>query len=288
MPAKARKRASTKSVAKPRSSGLGRLPEWNLGDLYAGIDDPNVKRDLDRADAYSVAFEQDFKGKLAAMAEGPDAAPALAQAVVRYEQLDDLLGKLISYAGLIHAGNTIDPARAKFYGDVQERITNASTHLLFFVLELNRIDDAKLDVAMADPKLGHYRPWLEDIRKEKPYQLEDRIEQLFHEKSMTGYSAWVRLFDETIASLRFKVQGKSLAIEPTLNLLQDSSGAKRKAAAEALAKTFKDNVRLFTLITNTLAKDKEISDRWRGFADVADARHLSNRVEPEVVDALVT
>ena len=287
MPAKARKRAPAKPAAKPRSAGLGRLPEWNLADLYAGLDDPKVKRDLDRADAYSVAFEQDFKGKLAALADGPDAGPKLAHAVTRYEQLDDLLGRLISYAGLIHAGNTIDPARAKFYGDVQERITNASTHLLFFVLELNRIDDAKLDAAMADPKLGYYRPWLEDIRKEKPYQLEDRVEQLFHEKSSTSYSAWNRLFDETIATLRFKVGTKSLAIEPTLNLLQDPNEKTRKAAAQALAKTFKENLRQFALITNTLAKDKEISDRWRGFADVADARHLSNRVEPEVIDALV-
>ncbi len=140
---------------------------------------------------------------------------------------------------------------------------------------------------MADPALGHYRPWLEDVRKDKPYQLEDRVEQLFHEKSVTGYSAWNRLFDETIASLRFKVAGKELAIEPTLNLMQDSDGKKRRKAAEALAKTFKANLRPFTLITNTLAKDKEISDRWRGFKDIADARHLSNRVEPEVVEALV-
>ena len=135
--------------------------------------------------------------------------------------------------------------------------------------------------------MAHYRPWLEDIRKEKPYQLEDRVEQLFHEKSVTAYSAWNRLFDETIARLRFKVGGKSLAIEPTLTLLQDPSEKKRKAAAQALAKTFKANLPQFALITNTLAKDKEISDRWRGFADVADSRHLSNRVEPEVVDALV-
>ena len=141
---------------------------------------------------------------------------------------------------------------------------------------------------MADPALGHYRPWLEDIRKEKPYQLEDRIEQLFHEKSVTAASAWNRLFDETIATLRFKVGGKSLAIEPTLNLMQDSREQIRKAASQALAKTFKENLRVFTLITNTLAKDKEISDRWRGFKDVADARHLSNRVEPEVVEALVS
>ena len=118
------------------------------------------------------------------------------------------------------------PTRAKFYGDVQERITAASLHLLFFTLELNRIDDAALEAAMADPALGHYRPWIEDVRKEKPYQLEDRVEELFHEKSVTGYSAWNRQFDETIASLRFKIGGKALAIEPALNLLQDADGKK--------------------------------------------------------------
>ncbi len=283
------KKASAKSAVKPRAkAGLRQLPEWNLAGLYPGLDAPEVKRDLDYAATYGVAFEEDYKGKLAGLAAGPDAGPSLAGAVKRYEVLEELMGRLISYAGLVHAGDTTDPVRSKFYGDVQERLTAASLHLLFFTLELNRIDDAVLEKAMAHPALGHYRPWLEDIRKEKPYQLEDRIEQLFHEKSMTSYAAWNRLFDETIASLRFKVGAKSLAIEPTLNLLQDSSGKKRKAAAEALATTFKNNVRLFTLITNTLAKDKDISDRWRGFADVADSRHLSNRVEPEVVEALTT
>jgi len=287
MPAQARSSTARRAAKSLSTSGLGPLPEWNLADLYAGIDDPRVKRDLDRADAESIAFEQAYKGKLAALTQGPDAGPALAEAVKRFEALDDLLGRLTSFAGLVHAGNTVDPARAKFYADVQERITAASTHLLFFVLELNRLDDHKLGDAMQDPALGHYRPWLEDIRKEKPYQLEDRIEQLFHEKSVTAYSAWNRLFDETIASLRFKVGTKSLAIEPALNLMQDPKGAVRKAASQALAKTFKENLRTFALITNILAKDKEISDRWRGFADVADARHLSNRVEPEVVEALV-
>jgi oligoendopeptidase F len=282
------KKALRKKPAPNRASAkaLGALPEWNLADLYPALDAPEIKHDLLRVEEDSAAFEQDYKGKLAEMAAGPDAGRALASAVQHYEVLDELMGRLISYAGLVHAGNTTDPVRSKFYGDVQERLTASSLHLLFFTLELNRIDDAVLEAAMQHPALGHYRPWLEDIRKEKPYQLEDRIEQLFHEKSMTGYSAWVRLFDETIASLRFRVQGKNLAIEPTLNLLQDSSGAKRKAAAEALAKTFKDNARLFTLVTNALAKDKDISDRWRGFADVADSRHLSNRVEPEVVEAL--
>jgi oligoendopeptidase F len=270
-----------------KTAGLGTLPEWNLSDLYSRLDSPEIARDLEQADRDCAAFEQEFKGRLAALAKGEGAGGTLAAAVKRYESIDDRLGRLISYASLLYAGNTTDPVLAKFYGDVQERITAASLHLLFFTLELNRIDDATLESAMRDPALGHYRPWLEDVRKEKPYQLEERVEELFHEKSVTVYSAWNRLFDETIAGLRFKVAGKSLAIEPTLNLLQDSDGKKRKAAAEALARTLKENLRPFALITNTLAKDKEISDRWRGFKDIADARHLSNRVEREVVEALV-
>src|ERR1041385_312261 len=277
----------TRKPEKPTTStrkGLGALPEWNLGDLYPAHDAPQVKRDLDRADAESVAFERDYKGKLASLMAGG----TLVESIKRYEALDDLLGRLISFASLFYAGNTTDPIRAKFYGDMQERVTAASLHLLFFTLELNRLDDAALEAAMAEPALGHYRPWIEDVRKEKPYQLEDRVEELFHEKSVTGASAWNRLFDETMGSLRFIIEGKPLAIEQTLSLMQDASEKKRRAASEALAKTFKANQRVFTLITNTLAKDKEISDRWRGFKDIADARHLSNRVEPEVVEALVS
>jgi oligoendopeptidase F len=284
MPARARSAAKpARKPANPSIRGFGDLPEWNLADLYPAMDAHELKRDLARADADSVAFETDYKGRLATLA----AEARLAEAVKRYEALEDLLGRLISYAGLVYAGNNTDPARAKFYGDIQEKITAASLHLLFFTLELNRLDDATLEGAMRDPALGYYRPWIEDVRKEKPYQLEDRVEELFHEKSVTGAGAWNRLFNETIAALRFRVIGKERAIEATLTLLQDPDGRKRQAAAEALAKTFKQNLRTFTLITNTLVKDKEISDRWRGFKDIADARHLSNRVEPEVVEALV-
>src|SRR6201997_4419333 len=286
-----RKPNSGKSAAKASSakasSRADKLPEWNLSDLYAAIDAPEVARDLDRLDAECVAFENDYKGKLAERAAGEGGGLWLAGAVKRYEAIDDLAGRLSSYAGLVHAGDSVDPVISKFYGDVSERLTNASLHLLFFALELNRIDDAVIEAAMRAPELGHYRPWIEDLRKDKPYQLEDRVEQLFHEKSQSGYAAWNRLFDQTIAGLRFKIGAKELAIEPTLNFLQDRDGKKRKAAADALAKTFKANERTFALITNTLAKDKDISDRWRGFKDVADSRHLNNRVEREVVDALV-
>src|SRR4051812_2076674 len=276
-----------RAAAKKAPKTLGALPEWNLADLYSSMDAPAVKGDLDKGETECIEFEKDYKSRLSAIASGPDAGKTLAEAVRRYEAIEDVLGRIISYAGLLYSGNSTDPSVAKFYGDMQERITAASLHLLFFQLELNRLDDSVLEAAMADPALGHYRPWIEDIRKDKPYQLDDRIEQLFHEKSVTGYSAFNRLFDETMVALRFKVGGKLLTQEQTLNLLQDVNPAKRKAAAEALAKTFKENLRLFTLITNTLAKDKEISDRWRGFNDVAASRHLANRIEPEVVDALV-
>jgi len=277
-----------RAAAKSASKSLGPLPDWNLADLYPAMDSSALKRDLERGEAECIDFEKTYKGRLAAIVAAPDAGRVLVEAVKRYEAIEDVLGRVISYAGLLHAGDTADPAIAKFHGDMQERITAASLHLLFFTLEMNRLDDAALEQAMADPALGHYRPWVEDIRKDKPYQLEDRVEQLFHEKSVTGYAAFNRLFDETMVALRFKIGGKSLAIEQAFHLMQDPKPQKRKAAAAALAKTFKENLRLFTLITNTLAKDKEISDRWRGFQDVAGSRHLANRVEPEVVDALVS
>ncbi len=263
------------------------LPEWNLADLYPAMDAPELEGDLIKADIECKAFEEAYKGKLATLLAAADAGPALGAAVKRYEEIDDLIGRIASYGSLIYAGDTSDPARAKFYGDIQERLTDASTHLLFFTLELNRLDDKALEAAMADPALGHYRPWVEDLRKDKPYQLDDKIEQLFHEKSNPSRSAWSRLFDETMASLRFSVNGQELAIEPALNLMQDSKEEVRRAAGQGLAETFSKNLRLFSLITNTLAKDKEISDRWRGFPDVASSRHLANRVEKEVVDAMV-
>ncbi|GLI95018.1 M3 family oligoendopeptidase [Methylocystis echinoides] len=262
------------------------LPEWNLGDLYEGTDSEKLKADLARMGTEVAAFSGDYRGRLKGLADGADASETLGAALARYEALQDLLGRLMSYAGLLYSGDTTDPARAKFYGDVQEKVTNASAQLLFFQLELNRLDDATLMAAAARAPLSRWKPWLEDIRKEKPYELDDRLEELFHEKYISGAAAWNRLFDETIASLRFRVGGEELAIEPVLNLMQDTKEEKRREAAQAIGVTLKASLRTFALITNTLAKDKEISDRWRGFKDVADSRHLSNRVEREVVEAL--
>jgi oligoendopeptidase F len=268
------------------AAALGELPEWNLSDLYPAMDAPQLAHDLEQAAADSVAFETRWKGKLAdEAAKGSETA--LGQCLREYEALEELIGRIVSYAALVYAGNTTDPQRAKLYGDIQQKMTDASAHLLFFALELNLVDDQLVGAALdASPAFGHYRPWVLDLRMDKPYQLDDRIEQLFHEKSLTGRGAWNRLFDETMADLRFDIDGEQLTLEPALNRLQDADPETRRLAAEALATTFKKNVRVFTLITNTLSKDKEISDRWRGFVDIADSRHLANRVERSVVDAL--
>ncbi|SHM44501.1 M3 family oligoendopeptidase [Roseibium suaedae] len=274
------------AAAGSSAKALGALPEWDLTDLYPAMDSPQVTSDLKEGLERARTFETSYKGRLADMAA--ENVSALVTAIRAYEALEDLLGKVISFAGLVYAGNTTDPKAQKFYGDVQEQITAISSHLLFFTLELNRISDEVMDAALQDTGLSYYTPWIADLRKEKPFQLEDRVEQLFHEKSVTGRGAWNRLFDETMASLTFEVEGQELPIEPTLNFLQDADPAKREAAAKALTKTFSENLRTFTLITNTLAKDKEISDRWRKFTDIADSRHLANRVEREVVDAMVS
>jgi oligoendopeptidase F len=278
------KRAGAKVPPKPT---LGALPEWNLADLYSGPDSPELAADLKTSERAAEAMQERYCGNLARLAQGGKGGAPLAEAVREFEALNDILGRIISYASLLYAADTSDPARQKFFGDMQERITIISSKLLFFPLELNRIDDQVLDTAMATSELGHYRPWLEELRIEKPYQLDDKLEQLFHEKAITGRGAWNRLFNETMTALRFDLDGEKLSLEPTLNRLLDPDEKVRRNAAEALARVFKDNTRLFTLIINTLAKDKEISDRWRGFVDVADSRHLANRVEKEVVDALV-
>ncbi len=265
---------------------LGDLPVWNLSDLYDAPDSPRVADDLAAAAEEGRTFNREFKGRIAALASAPGGGRELAAAIAAYEALEDRLGRLMSYAGLLYAKDNTNPAHAKFYGDMQARVTEISTDLLFFPLELNRVEDDALQQASQDPALAHYAPWLRDLRAMRPYQLSDEVETLLHEKSVTGHAAWNRLFDETMARLNFDVGGEALPLEAALHRLSEKDRAKREEAAHALAGTFKANLPLFTLITNTLAKDKEIEDRKRGFEDIAQSRHIANRVEPEVVAAL--
>jgi oligoendopeptidase F len=257
-------------------------PEWELGDLYASPDDPKLQADLNDSDVRAKTFAADYEGKLAGLS-----GAALGAAVQAYEALSEVLDRVGSYGSLLFAADTENPKVAAFYQNLNERITDISSHTLFFELELNQIDDATIAKQESDPKLGHYKPWLDANRAFKPYQLSAELEKLLHDKSVAGRSAWSRLFDETMAQLRFDYEGKKLSNSEILSLLSDRDGKTRKAAAKSFAKGLGDNIRLFALITNTLAKDKEIEDKWRKLPRPISRRNIGNQVEDQVVDALI-
>ncbi|MGH6959575.1 MAG: M3 family oligoendopeptidase [Dongiaceae bacterium] len=273
-------------AAKPAPAAapdLGALPEWDLSDLYPGPQSAPLQADLVSAAEEAKTFRKRYQGKLA----GLDGA-ALGGAVSAYESQQEILGRIVSYAQLVHAGDMTDPEIGRFYQTMQERVTDISTELLFFTLEINRLDDGALAAKLKDPKLAHYAPWLRDLRAFRPHQLSDELEQLLHEKQIAGRSAWTRLFDETIAHLRFPVDGKELTCNEALNLLTDRDSATRRKAAKSLGQVLGAHRREFALTTNTLAKDKEIEDKWRKFPRPVSSRNLANFVEDEVVDALVS
>ena len=263
---------------------LGNLPEWDLRDLYPAADAPEVARDRDWLDSACAGFAADYEGKLATLD-----ATALLDCVRRYEAIDVTAGRLMSFAGLRYYQNTLDSDRAKFMADMQDAITTFTTPLVFFSLEFNRLDEGHLATLLAEnADLARYKPVFDRMRAMRPHQLSDELEKFLHDQSTVGAAAWNRLFDETMAGLMFTVAGEeeALNLESTLNLLTDTDRAKREAAARALAVVFDHNIKLFARVHNTLAKEKEIHDRWRKMPTPQTGRHLSNHVEPEVVEAL--
>ncbi|MEL6798410.1 MAG: M3 family oligoendopeptidase [Pseudomonadota bacterium] len=265
-----------------QTTEFGDLPNWNLDDLYPGPDAPELKRDMDWLETACAEFAADYQGKL-----GDLDAAAMLTCVKRNERISSVAGRIMSFAGLRYYQSTTDAERAKFMSDCQDRITAFTTQLVFFSLEFNAIEDAAYTTLFsADPELARYKPHFDRMRSLKPYQLSDELERFLHDQSTVGATAWNKLFDETIAGLTFPVGDQELGIEATLNLLTDHDRAQREAGAKALAQVFGDNVSLFARVHNTLAKEKEIEDRWRGMPTPQTGRHLSNHVEPEVVEAL--
>jgi oligoendopeptidase F len=270
----------------PARDKLGALPEWDLSDLYPATDSVEIESDIATSRVQAKRFETRHAGKLAGLT-----GDKLAAAIADYEDIDEILSRIMSYASLLYAGDMIDPENGRFYQSMQETVTEISSHLLFFALELNRVPDRELEAkTKASTKLQRYAPWLRDTRAFRPFQLDDALEKLLHEKRVTGRSSWNRLFDETMAELTFVVDlpkgVQTMSSAEVLNLLSDRDGDVRKAAAKGLGKGLGENSRVFSLITNTLAKDKEIEDKWRGFDRPVSSRNLSNFVEDEVVDAL--
>ena len=269
------------SRRKTRPTAKSSLPEWNLADLYPGRDSPALKKDLATAEKAAAAFHKRYFGKV-----GRLSGAALGKAVAAYEAIDERLSRIMSYAQLVHAGNVADPEIGRFYQTNQEAATAIAARLVFFTLELNRISDRDLAKKLKAPALAHYASWIRDVRVFRDHELGEEMERLLHEKRVAGRAAFNRLFDETMARLRFDLDGRKLTSEQVLHLLSDDDGAKRKKAAKALGKGLGDNVQLFSLITNTLAKDKEIEDRWRRYSRPQSSRNRANQVEDEVVDAL--
>ncbi len=260
------------------------LPAWDLSDLYAAPDDPKLAADLDRAAAEAKAFRAAHEGRVAGLS-----GDALAAAIARYEAIEEGLGRAMSYAQLVFSGDAQDAANGRFYQTIQERVTTISSDLLFLTLELNRVEEAALEQKIGgSASLARWRPWLRDLRVFRPHQLSDEVEKLLHEKEVTGRAAWNRLFDETIAGMRVTVAGEELTVSAALNKLSDRDREVRAAAAKGVSEAFGEKVRLFSLITNVLAKDKEIIDGWRHYPRPTSYRNRSNMVEDEVVDALVT
>ncbi|WP_299985682.1 M3 family oligoendopeptidase [uncultured Ruegeria sp.] len=260
---------------------LGNLPEWDLTDLYTSEDAKELSRDLDWLEQECASFAADYEGKLAELD-----ANGLLTCVHRNEKINAIAGRIMSFAGLRYYQLTTDADRAKFLSDMQEKITVFTTPLVFFTLEINRIDDEVLKSHFdANVDLARYEPVFRRIRAMKPYQLSDELEKFLHDLGVVG-DAWERLFDETIAGLTFTVDGEELNIEGTLNLLTEQDRTKREAAARELAEVFQHNIKTFARVHNTQAKEKEIVDRWRKMPTAQTGRHLSNDVEPEVVEAL--
>lgn len=277
------KKQAGKQIRKSETAEMqDNLPQWDLSDFYASLDAPEVKKDFAELEKLCADFAGNYNKKVAKLSGGK-----LAKAISEYETIQELFGKIGSFASLLFAKNMSLPQNAQFFQNVQEKLTTLSSGILFFTLAINGISDKEIAVKLKTLSLAKYAPWLRDVRAFKPYQLADELEKLLLEKNVAGRAAWTRLFDETLSDLRFPYDGEQLTEPQIFNKLSSKDASARKKAALVVGEVFEKNARIFTLITNTLAKDKEIEDTWRGFKKPISSRNVSNYIEDEVVDALL-
>ena len=260
---------------------LGTLPRWNLADLYAGPSDSQIDADLDWAAEQAKAMAETVKGTMAGMS--PE---QLAETIAWYETIYERLGKLGTFAFLNGATQRTDGEAMQFQAKINERSTTISADLVFFSLELNAIDDEEMAKKLNSPAMAPWKSFVERTRLMKPHQLSDELETYTHDFAIVGGSAWVQLFDETMAALSFEIDGKELSNAETFNLLADADRETRAKAAKAITETLSKNQRLMTRINNTVIKQKELDDKWRGYERPVSSRNVANEVEDDVVKAL--
>ena len=260
------------------------LPQWDLSDLYKSIEDPQINKDLAGAKDHIHHFHETYENKVKSLSP-----QELLQAIRAYENIDVLITRPSVYAFLVFACNMQKAENVVFYQTIKERVNGLTASLLFFTLELNEIAEERLKTFCDENKdLAYYRPWLRDVRSFKPYQLPKDQEKLLHELRIASQDNWVRLHEETFSGMQFPyAKGNAKTAAEILNLMTSPQEEERKAASIALGKGLKENAPLFALITNTLAKQKDVEDSWRGFSAPIQSRNVANLVEDEVVEALL-
>ncbi|MDE1152932.1 MAG: M3 family oligoendopeptidase [Micavibrio sp.] len=267
---------------KTRKPVKAALPRWDLSDLMVAPIDRNIDTALKKAAKDALAFQKKYKGMLHKL----DGA-GLAAAIAAYEKLSEEMSRVYNYANLDRQTKLNDAEAGKRQQTVMETVTDISTELLFFRLDLNKIPDAVLKKQLQHAAAKRYAPFLEQVRAFRPYQLADDVETAVHERSIIGAPAWVRLFDETSARLRFPLGKKQVTESDIFHQLLSRKSADRKAAAKSIEKVLAENIQTYGFILNTIVKEKDIDDRQRGFKTPAQSRNLENQVEDDVVAALV-
>ena len=274
---------NTKNNQTNALKNTGKLPIWDLKDLYLSQNDKELSRDLNKIKNGAFKFEKKYLNKVKNLS-----AENLYKAINQLEQIDILMDKVLSYAHLLVSEDGNNEKNKIFFQQMQEKITNFASSIIFFTLELNQIPEKQISTLFKNQKLQIYKNWIINKRSFKPYQLDLKIEKVLQDKSITSHSAWIRLFDDLIASLKFPFKKEELSSAQIFNYLSDKNESTRKLAAKSVGKVLGNNIKVFSTITNTLAKDKSINDSWRKLPTPVSARNLSNVVEDSVVDSLVS
>lgn len=259
------------------------LPVWSLTDFYQDIHSDQINIDLKNWTEKALKMQQLYEGRIAELSSAE-----LGNLITNFEQIIAAMGKISSHADLSFAADTSNPDFAQHAQNMSEAINVVYSHLVFVELELSSMPEDHYQILLEDEAIAYYQPWLRLVRSAAKYNLEPRLEKMLVEQSPTNKQAWVRLFDETFSELRFDFKGEKLTETEILNKLTKADPNIRATAAASLAHTLTDNLRLFTLITNTISKQKETEERWRGFDGVVSSRNLANDVDDHVVETLVT
>jgi oligoendopeptidase F len=270
----------------PSAAAAELLPEWRLDDLYAGLDDPRIERDLQAA-AEANRKLATLEGKLlAARGDAGELGRLLGDGIGLYEEAVNRLWSVGAYASLQTSTRREDPAWAKFEGDMRARGAQIATESIFFTLEINQLEDAEIEAALrAHAPAARWRPWLRRVRLAKGHELSGEMERYCNDRA-PALANWSRLYDETLARMPVKAGREALTLPEALNRLSDPEPARRKTAAQGLAKALEQNAPTLGLCLNTLAFEKQVEDRWRNYPDPALSRHRANEVDPEAVQAL--